>query len=110
MRIYLTFLLFVVSGLSFAQFSDDFSDGDFTSNPTWQGQTSNFEIDGLNQLHLLAPAVDDTSYLSVATTNINNTTWDFFVRMDFNPSSTNYSRIYLVSDNFNLKASLNGYY
>ena len=110
MNYYLTLLLFVVSGLSLAQFSDDFSDGDFSANPTWSGQTSNFEIDASNQLHLLAPAIDDTSYLSVATTNIDNTTWDFFVRMDFNPSSSNYARVYLVSNNANLKASLNGYY
>lgn len=110
MNYYLTLLLFVVSGLSLAQFSDDFSDGDFTTNPTWSGQTANFEIDASNQLHLLAPAIDDTSYLSVATTNIDNTIWDFFVRMDFNPSSSNYTRVYLVSNNANLKTSLNGYY
>lgn len=109
MRYYLTLLLFVVSGISSAQFSDDFSDGDFTSSPTWGGMTANFEIDVSNQLHLLAPAIDDTSYLSVATTNI-TTTWDFFVRMDFNPSSSNLTRVYLVSDNSDLTASLNGYF
>ena len=63
----------------------------------------------MNQLHLLAPAVDDTSYLSVPTTNI-ETTWDFFVLMDFNPSSSNLTRVYLVSDNADLTASLNGYF
>lgn len=109
MRYYLTLLLFVVSQLASAQFSDDFTDGDFTSAPTWGGMTSNFEVDASNRLHLLAPAVDDTSYLSVATTNI-TTTWDFFVRMDFNPSSSNMARIYLVSDNADLTASLNGYF
>jgi hypothetical protein len=66
MRYYLTVLLFVVTGLSSAQFSDDFTDGDFTNSPTWGGMTSNFEIDGINQLHLLAPAIDDTSYLICA--------------------------------------------
>lgn len=109
MRYYLTLLLFVVSQLASAQFSDDFTDGDFTSSPGWGGMTSNFEVDASNQLHLLAPAVDDTSYLSVATTNI-TTTWDFFVRMEFNPSSSNLARIYLVSDNADLTASLNGYF
>jgi len=109
MRYYLTLLLFVVSRLSSAQFSDDFSDGNFTIAPTWGGMTANFEIDGSGQLHLLAPAIDDTSYLSVPTTNI-VTTWDFFVRMDFNPSSSNLTRVYLVSNNADITAPLNGYY
>ncbi len=109
MRYYLTLLLFVVSSLSFAQFSDDFSDGDFSNAPAWGGMTSNFEIDGINQLHLLAPAVDDTSYLSVPTTVV-TTTWDFYVRMDFNPSSSNLARVYVMSDNADLSGSLNGYF
>ncbi|MBI3134822.1 MAG: lamin tail domain-containing protein [Bacteroidetes bacterium] len=109
MRYYLTLLLFVVSRLSSAQFSDDFSDGDFTNAPAWSGMTANFEVNGSGQLHLLAPALDDTSYLAVPTTNI-ATTWDFFVRMEFNPSSSNLARIYLVSDNANLTGSLNGYF
>jgi len=110
MRFYLTLLLFVVSGISSAQFSDDFTDGDFTANPVWNGQTANFEVNASNQLHLLAPAIDDTSYLSVASTNILNTTWDFYVQLDFNPSSSNLARVYLVSDNADLTASLNGYF
>lgn len=109
MRYYLTVLLFVVTGLSSAQFSDDFTDGDFTNSPTWGGMTSNFEIDGINQLHLLAPAIDDTSYLSVPTTAV-TTTWDFYVRMDFNPSSSNLARVYVMSDNADLSGSLNGYF
>jgi hypothetical protein len=109
MRYYLTVLLFVVTGLSSAQFSDDFTDGDFTNSPTWGGMTSNFEIDGINQLHLLAPAIDDTSYLSVPTTVV-TTTWDFYVRMDFNPSSSNLARVYVMSDNADLSGSLNGYF
>ena len=109
MRYYLTLLLFLVSQLASAQFSDDFTDGDFTSSPTWGGITSNFEVISNDTLHLNAPAIDDTSYLSVPTTNI-ITTWDFFVRLDFNPSSSNLARIYLVSNNADLTASLNGYF
>ena len=109
MRNYLTFLLFVVSSVSFAQFSDDFSDGDFTGSPVWSGMTANFEVDASGRLHLLAPAVDDTSYLSVATSNA-VTTWDFYLRMEFNPSSSNLTRVYIMSDNADLTSSLNGYF
>jgi hypothetical protein len=110
MRFYLTVLLLVVNCLSWAQFSDDFLDGDFTASPSWSGETSNFIVNASHELQLSAPAAADTSYLSVATTSIDDVTWDFFVRMEFNPSSSNYTRVYLVSDNSDLKGSLNGYY
>ena len=109
MRIYLTAVFLFVTYVTQAQFSDDFSDGDFTTAPVWAGDDANFEIDASNRLHLLAPAVADTSYLSVPTTNV-VTTWDFYVEMDFNPSSSNYTRVYLMSNNADLKGSLNGYY
>ena len=35
-----------------AQVRDDFSDGNFTSDPAWSGDTAAFEINSLNQLHL----------------------------------------------------------
>lgn len=109
MRFCLTLLLFAVNPIVWGQFSDDFEDGDFTNAPSWSGETSNFIVNGANELQLLAPAVTDTSYLSLPTSNI-TTSWDFYVRLDFNPSSSNYARVYLVSDNANLQASLNGYY
>jgi len=110
MRFYLTVLLLVVNCLSWAQFSDDFQDGNFVTSPTWSGETSNFIVNASLELQLSAPAVADTSYLSVPTTSIDDVTWDFFIRMEFNPSSSNYARVYLVSDNADLKGSLNGYY
>lgn len=110
MRFYLTVLLLVVNCLAMAQFSDDFDDGDFTNAPTWSGQDANFIVNPSLELQLNAPAVTDTSYLSIPATSINNTSWDFYVKMDFNPSSSNLCRVYLVSDNADLKGNVNGYF
>jgi len=106
--IFLTFL--GCSQLIFAQFSDDFTDGDFTNNPIWSGNVANHEVDASFILHLNAPAQTDTSYLSTPSVAINAATWEFFVQMTFNPSSSNYAKIYLVSDQANLTGSLNGYF
>ena len=38
-----------------AQLIDNFSDGDFFNNPTWQGDTNHFIINSNNQLQLNAP-------------------------------------------------------
>ena len=104
----LNFLL--ISQLIFAQFTDNFTDGNFTSNPTWTGETDKFIVNAQSQLQLFAPAVTDDAYLSTSSNAINNASWEFFVRLNFNPSSTNYARVYLVSDNENLKGDLNGYF
>lgn len=106
--------LFLFSIFSFhtasAQFTDDFSDGDFTQNPTWTGNTDRFEIDPQNRLWLNAPAEANTSYLATASQAINNASWEFLVRMEFNPSSSNFARVYLVSSSDDLSGGLNGYF
>lgn len=76
----------------------------------WVGETDRFIVNASNQLQLFAPEVQESSYLSVSSGSINNATWEFFVRMNFNPSSTSFARVYLVSNNANLKNALNGYF
>ncbi len=107
------FLLFVNGSTLLAQFSDDFSDGDFTNSPTWTGEDTKFEVDGSFRLHSNGPAVSDTAYLSTSTGTLDfNQTiaWEFVVEMQFSPSNNNNARIFLMSDNANLRGSLNGYY
>lgn len=99
-----------VTFLTYAQFTDDFTDGDFTSAPAWSGEDTKFEVDGVFQLHLNAPAVTDEAYLSTQSGAIENATWEFYVELDFNPSSGNRAYVYLVSDQANLKNPLNGYF
>jgi len=109
LKIVAVFLVLLLTQQSFAQFTDNFSDGDFTANPGWVGNESKFIVSA-NQLKLQAPAVAGTAYLSTISSAINDATWEFFVKMEFNPSSSNYTRVYLVSDSANVSGSLNGYY
>jgi len=93
-----------------AQFSDDFSDGDFTANPIWSGMDTNFTINLINQLQLDAPAVTSESFLSTASQAIYDAEWQFDLELGFNPSSSNRAFIYLVSNQPDLSQNLNGYY
>src|SRR5688572_10877078 len=108
-KIFLTISFLLVTLQVLAQFTDNFSDGDFSVSPGWVGTDLKFSAT-VNQLHLLAPAVAETAYLTTESRAINDATWEFFARMEFNPSSTNYARVYLSSDQPDLTGALNGYY
>jgi hypothetical protein len=93
----------------FAQLTDSFQDSDFLTGLSWSGQNTKFTVLA-NQLKLQAPAVSDDAYLSTPSKSINDASWEFYIRLAFNSSSTNYARVYLVSSQQNLSDTLNGYF
>ena len=103
----LTFLF--LARLTSAQFQDNFSDGDFTANPPWSGDNLKFIVNA-GKLKLQAPTVGETAFLSIPSQAIHDASWEFYLQMDFNPSSANLAKIYLVSDQPNLNLSLKGYF
>ncbi|HMG91296.1 MAG TPA: hypothetical protein VK589_14620, partial [Chryseolinea sp.] len=108
-KLFLTFAALTSGQQLFAQLVDDFADSEFTSNPMWLGSTSKFVVDSA-RLRLNAPPATDVGYLATASRSINDATWEFLVRLDFNPSASNFARVYLASDNADLSSSLNGYF
>ncbi len=91
------------------QFTDSFTDHDFINDPNWSGDAAKFIVND-TQLKLQAPAEAGLAFLSTPSLSINNAQWQFFVKFEFNPSASNYARIYLVSDQAELSAPLNGYF
>jgi len=108
--IFLVFLLNTIFYSASAQISDDFSDGNFTDNPVWVGETSRFMVNPEGQLQQNAASEAGQSYLSISSEIIDNAEWNFYVKLEFNPSSNNYLDIYLVSDAMDLTGPVNGYY
>jgi len=106
---FLSFFTGLLSLSSVAQVVDDFSDGDFITNPTWSGSDTSFVIDN-GWLRSNGPQASSNIYLSTPNTLFDSAEWNILLRLDFNPSSTNYVRVYLASNNANLSGSLNGYY
>ncbi len=95
--------------LANAQFTDNFNDGDFTTNPTWLGNSSIYVVNASNELQQV-DVTGGTSSLYTAVSIADSTVWEFYVRQEFSPSASNYARIYLSSDQTDLNGSLNGYY
>ncbi|HKR05802.1 MAG TPA: lamin tail domain-containing protein [Bacteroidia bacterium] len=91
-------LVFLLPFLTTAQITDDFSDGDFTNNPSWSGDVANWQVVS-GQLVTNGPAVTPTTtYLSLPSTFVSDAQWDFFVNPKCATSSGNFMDIYLISD------------
>lgn len=99
-------LLFV--NLSLAQINEHFSDGNFTSNPTWNGSDSLMVINPAFQLQSNGTIAKDL-FLST-NSNVGIGEWQVWCRFNLSPSTSNFMRVYLMSDNSNLLGNLNGYY
>ena len=88
--------------MSNAQLADNFTDGDFTSNPQWQGDSADFIVNSGGMLQLNS-AIAVNSTLSVPVNLYYNDTMELRIttKLDFAPSSGNYCRIYLAADTSN---------
>ncbi|MDR2805587.1 MAG: lamin tail domain-containing protein [Dysgonamonadaceae bacterium] len=109
------FILFLIQSMTvFAQFRDDFNDGLFQSGTNtprevnWTGDVAEFKINDALQLQLYSETKQSPAQLRTPSSRALNTCWEFDVKMSFNPTSSNYARIYLASDEADLTGSLNG--
>lgn len=74
----------------------------------WQGDVGKYEI-LTDSLQLNAPSdASGVAYLSKPSTIIEDATWELQVKMQFNPSGSNYASIYVVADKSDFSG--NGYY
>jgi len=95
---------------AYAQFTDDFSDGNFTESPAWSGNDALFTVAAGQLRSNTGPlAAAATYYLSTPSAQVMGQ-WEFFINLKFSPSSANYVDVYLVSDVQNLAAPANGYF
>ena len=92
-----------------AQVNDDFTDGDFTQNPSWTGTSETFIVNTALQLQLSDTAAG-VSWLSTENQKVSGCEWRFWIKQSFSPSSNNNSRVYLVSNQQNFTEPLQGYF
>lgn len=97
------------------QLIDDFSDGNFTLNPTWSGDQSLFEIDS-EQLHSIATEAGQAILFTENSSSIDDKEWRIWVKQSFSGSANNHSRIYLSANTSSINftsgdaAGVEGYY
>ena len=104
--------LFLGNRLS-AQVVDNFSDGNFSANPTWAGDVDQFIISPELELQSDGDTTSATNreiYLSTANEAMNSTQWEFFVNPKVSTSSNNRIDFYLSSDLAELTGANTGYF
>lgn len=106
---YLSFVILAFSVSGYSQVIDNFSDGDFTNNPVWGGETTEWEVLS-GQLHGIDSLANDTFYLSTPSAVAVPAQWEFWVNLKYNTSSLNYVKVFLASDSADLTKTTNGYY
>ena len=104
MFLILAYLILMMPISGRAQIIDDFSDGDFTENPVWEGTDSLFTVNGDKKLQLNANGAgeawlycreDVSDYVENGEYE-----WRFWLREAFSPSSNNFSDVYLCDNYF----------
>jgi hypothetical protein len=113
MKQILTIFIFLTHLTIFGQLTEDFSDGNFTTSPTWIGDDSVFTIvdvsgDLMLRSNKLLPST--SFYLSTASTSLTDTQWEFFTQLQFNTSSLNFVDYFLICDQSNLLSATNSGY
>jgi hypothetical protein len=110
MRLYLLFSILVLKTFAFGQVTEDFADGDFSTNPTWNGSTADYIVNSSQQLQL-NNTIAATSYLSIPhqLTTLSGKEWRFYIKQSFAGSGSNYGRVFLTADNADLTLA-DGYY
>ncbi|MBO9153110.1 lamin tail domain-containing protein [Chitinophaga sp. GCM10012297] len=86
-----------------AQFSESFTDGDFSQNPRWQGMDTSFRVEG-GMLRSSHSQPNSSFYLSTASAAALATQWEFTVHLDFSTSALNYADVFLTAETPQLEA------
>jgi hypothetical protein len=97
LHLILPIVFILASSVGIAQLSDNFSDGDFSSNPAWTGDEILFEIES-EQLHTIGTEAGQAVLSTAVSTGLADKEWRIWVKQSFAGSGNNHSRIYLSSN------------
>jgi len=93
-----------------AQVYDDFTDGDYISNPTWTPDDTNNWTVVNGQLRSNSSLASSSFFITTPSAKAVDAQWSFFVQLQFNTSSANFVDVYLISEQADLMSPANNGY
>ena len=110
-KLLLSLVLISLFNITQAQLSDNFTDGNFTTNPTWAGNTADWIVNPSLQLQSNNTAANSSFYLSTASALATTAQWDFYCNLGFNPSGANFVDVFLTASASDLSlTTTSGYF
>ena len=97
--------MMLLTEMAAAQWQETFSDGNFTANPPWMGNTADWIVNGAGQLQSGSQVANSSFYLVTPSSQALDTEWEFVVRLGFNTSSANYADIFIIASAADLSAA-----
>ena len=106
----LTLLLafFLSISFAYAQFGDVFSNPDLAASG-WAGDLNVFGVNTSEELQLM-DTIAGVSSIYTAVNTSDASVWEFYFRLEFDPTTSNQLKIYLTSDVSDLSADVHGYF
>ncbi|MEO7767492.1 MAG: lamin tail domain-containing protein, partial [Ferruginibacter sp.] len=105
------FIFLLIPFAAKTQLTENFSDGDFSINPQWVGNTASWIINPAYQLQSNNLVANSSFYLSTVSTLAQSAQWEFTVNLRFATSGANYADVYVISSSSDLSAvSTSGYF
>lgn len=105
----LVFICFITSAP--AQLTETFSDGDFVASPLWSGNTNDWIVNADQQLQSNNALINGIFHLATPNALATQTQWEFYLRLAFGTSGSNYADVYIISSTGNLTQTGNtGYF
>lgn len=109
--VYFLYFFLCLNVISKAQLYEDFNDGNFELNPAWYGDTASFFINNSFQLQSKNSVANSSFSLITENTLSHAVQWEYWMRLDFNPSSANFIDTYLMASDSALNSNSNtGYF
>ena len=107
---YLSIVFLFFSLTSLAQFQEDFSES-LTHPHQWQGDSSYFRINTDKQLQSNGPAASGKIFLQTYSNALPDASWSFWLKLNFESSTSNYTKVFLAASSTNLlDPQLEAYY
>lgn len=106
----IVFIVSIQALQTFGQVTEDFSDGDFSNNPTWFVQSASDWLVNNGRLQSNVSVTNSSFQIVTASAKAQNARWEFWLNLQFNTSGANFVDVFLTASDAALTAPANNGY